>query len=147
MIEQVFTGALGGMEPLMVAAGGFAMKMSAQSQAIAAENHKMALEGLGASTEGANEAAGRGGAWMRRYIVLAVFTTLFGGIFYFARDTSITTLYAYMTPVKDGVLGMWQSGGKLKTLETNGFLVTPEMWRMAINICFFYFGAGVAKTR
>jgi len=144
---DIFTGALGGMEPLAVAAGGFAMKMAAQSQANAADNHRMALERLGASSKAANEAQGRGGAWIRRFIVVSVFATLFGGVFIFAWKGDIQTTYAYMTPVKDWLFGAIQTGGKMKTLSTDGFLMTPEMWRLAINICFFYFGAGVAKTK
>jgi hypothetical protein len=144
---DVFTGALGGMEPLAIAGGGFLMKYMAEKRAEEAENFKMAIQGLSASTEAANAAAGRGGAWMRRFIVIAVFTTLFGGCFIFGWFPHIDTVYAYMTPVKERVFGLWQGGGKMQTLSTPGFLMTPEMWRMAINICFFYFGAGVAKTR
>jgi len=147
---DIFSGVLGGMEPLAIAAGGFVMKMAAQSQANAADNHKMALEGLGANDSSANKADKRGGvsgAMVRRFIVFAVFSTLFGGVFIFAFDGDIPTTYAYLTPVKDRAFGLFQSGGKMKVLEADGFLMTPEMWRLAINISFFYFGAGIAKTR
>lgn len=144
---DIFTGALGGMEPLAIAGGGFIMKYMAEARASRSEDFQMAMKALGASSDAADKAADRGGAIMRRFIVVTVFLTLFGGLFWFAGDADIETTYAYITPIKERVFGLFQGGGKLKTLTTNGFLVTPEMWRMAINICFFYFGAGVAKTK
>jgi hypothetical protein len=147
---DIFTGSLGGMEPLLMGAGGFAMKLMAQSQANKAEEMKWALQGLGAKTDAANAAqdrGGPGGAWVRRFIVFAVFSTLFGGAFMFGWFDNIQTVYAYTTPVKERLFGLFQGGGKVKTLATDGFLMTPEMWRLAIDISFFYFGAGIAKAK
>jgi len=138
---------MGGAEPLIAAGSGFIMKYMAESRASRSEEFQMAIKALGAQDESSDKAADRGGAWMRRYIVVAVFTTLFGGVFAFAFSQGIETVYAYTTPIKTYLFGLLQFGGSIETLRTNGFLMTPEMWRMAINIAFFYFGSGIAKTR
>jgi hypothetical protein len=146
---DVFTGFLGAAEPIALAAGGFLMKYVAQSQAYAAENHRMALEGLGARTSAADAAdkrGGSGGAWIRRFIVTTTFLSVFGCIIYVA-VTQGQTSHVYVKPVKTWMFGLIETGGKMKSITTQGYTITPEMWRILLDITFFYFGAGVAKTR
>jgi len=133
-------------EPLIMTATGFLMKRAAENQANYAENFGLALKGLGAHTETANESVKRGGPAIRRWILGLIFLVMFGGVL-FAMFGEYTTSYMYLTEVKEHIFGLFHTGGKMKTIEAKGYVLTPENRRICIDAAFFLFGSGIAKQR
>ena len=109
----------------------------------------LAIDALRAGNESADKAAGRdpvSGALARRFIVFMLFFVGIGG-FLLAMYGHFPVNYLYEVPVKDRLFGLFEGGGKMKLISSEGFVITPFMRTMCINVCMFYFGAGVAKQK
>ena len=133
-------------EPLIMTATGFLMKRAAENQANYAENFGLALKGLGKQTEAADAAVKRAGPAIRRWILGLIFFVMFGGVL-IAMFGDYTTSYMYLTDIKEHAFGLFSTGGKMKVIEAEGFVLTPENRRICIDAAFFLFGAGIAKQR
>jgi hypothetical protein len=146
---DIFTGILGGFEPFVSLLGGFIFKYLANQQQMLVTSVEQMGKRIGHSSDAADRAAKRGGEngpWIRRFIVVMIFSTLCGGAILAAFLTWETT-YIYTTEVKDRLFGLFQTGGKVKTITAEGFVLTPEMRRVMVDIVFFYFGVSTAKLK
>lgn len=135
--------------PLASGALGYFAKMQAQKAAWKEKSMMLAIKGLSAGNDSANQASGRdpiSGALARRFIVFMLFLVGIGG-FLLAMYGDYNISYLYETPVKDRLFGLFEGGGKVKMITGEGFVVTPFMRTMCLNVCMFYFGAGVAKQK
>lgn len=146
---DIFSGTLGILEPFVAGLGGWIFKYLANQQQMIITMSELKVKEIEASTEAANQADRRGGEsgpWVRRFIVVMIFSTLCGGAL-LAAFMNWETTYIYTTEVKTRLFGLFQTGGKVKELTVEGFVLTPEMRRVMIDIVFFYFGVSTAKLK
>ena len=141
--------ALGGFEPLAVAAGGFVLKYAAMQQQMLALAFKQRIQEKEADDESADRAAkrdGAGGAITRRILAFCIVGVIFLGAIA-AACMEWQTVYLHVTEVKTHLFGAFETGGKVKEVVSDGFVLTPEMRRLAVDVVFFYFGVGTAKFK
>ncbi len=119
--------------------------IQAQAQANYANTVEMSLEQQKGNDDSADKAAGRGDAWSKHVIVGGIMLTGFVGLIIMAfADIPIT--YLYESPVKEHLLGLFKSGGKIEQVTSDGFLIPPYVSHSVSAIVFFHFGAGAAKV-
>jgi len=135
---EMFTAAIsGGM-------GAF-IKLKAQEQANQMETFKLGLQSQRANDSSANQAAQREGSpWARHFVAIFVIICAFGGLILTATLDIPTTLF-YETEVKKHLLGLIETGGKIKTITAEGLAIPPYVSHSVSAITFFLFGSGAAK--
>jgi len=120
---------------------GFVMKMIAAQAEAQSRNFEMMIQKQVAADQSANEAAQRGGVWVRR---------IFVGFILFAVILAPFILSLTSTPVtveKEGLGGFFKliglgAGG---WLSLEGFVLLPEVRQAMLAIVGFYFGSSQVK--
>ena len=120
---------------------GFVMKMIAAQAEAQSRNFEMMIQKQVAADQSANEAAQRGGVWVRR---------IFVGFILFAVILAPFILSLTSTPVtveKEGLGGFFKliglGAGGWQSLE--GFVLLPEVRQAMLAIVGFYFGSSQVK--
>ena len=129
------------------AAMGAFVKMQAQKQADLVQVAKLGFEAnrqQGDLTQEARQGLTGGGAWVRRIVILIIISVAFGGLIY-AAVAKQPVSFMYVTEVKSHFLGLFETGGKLKTATAEGFVLPPYVAHQVSGIGGFLFGAGAAK--
>ena len=128
---------------------GFVFKMMAQQAQDRAEQHKMFIEALKATTDSQNAAVQRvpndkAGNWVRRVIIIAI---LFGVILapFMLAMLGKPIIVEVNEPVKTWLFGLWSTGGKPKFYQLGSYLLVPEVRQALMAIIGFYFGTASAK--
>ncbi len=120
---------------------GFVMKMIAAQAEAQSRNFEMMIQKQVAADQSANEAAQRGGVWVRR---------IFVGFILFAVIIAPFILSLTSTPVtveKEGLGGFFKLiGFGATTWESlEGFVLLPEVRQAMLAIVGFYFGSSQVK--
>ena len=124
---------------------GAAITILAQGQANYANTVELALQQQKGNDDSADRAAGRGDTWSKHVIVGGVILTGFVGLILMA-FFDIQTTYLFESPIKEHLLGLFKTGGKIESITSNGFLIPPYVSHSVSAIVFFHFGAGAAKV-
>lgn len=119
-------------------ASGFIMKLIGSQMQHQASMFERMIAKQTKADESANQAAGRGGVWVRRGIVAITFFAIVLAPFVVA----FTDIGVSMSRETNGFLGLF---GGVKWDTVQGFVILPEVRQTALAIVGFYFGSSQIK--
>ena len=122
-------------------ASGFVMKLIASQQAHQQVMFERSLLAAEAADVSADRAAGRGGIWMRRFIVVSVMLAVIYFPLLLSFSGGITTIETERAPWD--FLGLFTGGFQ----EVKGYLIMPEVRTAVLAIIGFYFGQGTIRSK
>ncbi|MHC4750254.1 MAG: hypothetical protein ACYTFW_10300 [Planctomycetota bacterium] len=138
---------LGACLSLIGKAVNFRQQATQQSHARDVEELKLILDSQDRASQ---RVKGKGGVWIRRFIVLALFGFMFGllainGIIANFVENGVPATYAYLEQTEPRFFGLLKGRQILRTVELTGIPVFSQAVNMMWLIGTFYFGSSRIK--
>jgi hypothetical protein len=138
---------LGAVLSLVGKAVNYRQQLSQQNHARDVEELKLILD---SQDRAATRVSGKGGVWIRRFIVLALFGFMFGllainGIIAHFVEDAVPATYAYMEETTPRWFGLIRGRQILRTVPLEGIPVFSQAVNMMWLIGTFYFGSSRIK--
>ena len=123
---------------------GFVFRFLAESRKAKDEAFKRLIGAQKAATESADAASGRGGVWVRRFLVISIVLAVIGFPF-IASFLQVPTFVEVNERSREWVFGLIGGRDKINYFQIDGYLLVKENRTILLSLSSFYFGQAAGK--